>query len=143
MTSIAERLELNSIPVPECGCLIWLGAVTCGYGALRVDGKFEYAHRLAWKEKHGNIPEGLFVCHRCDTRPCINTDHLFLGTDLENIADMVAKGRNRLPPPRFALGVADTAAAKSMEGSLNSIAKKFGVTQGTIARIKRLSVAAQ
>lgn len=91
----AERLEKNSMPVTECGCLIWLGGTTNGYGAIRTNWKFEYTHRLAWQLKNGPIPDGMYVCHRCDIRCCVNPDHLFIGTYLDNIKDMISKGRNK------------------------------------------------
>ncbi len=84
-----------SVPVPEAGCFVWLGCMsTSGYGRVRSDGKTQQAHRVAWQQTNGVIPEGMQVCHKCDTRCCVNPDHLFLGTNGDNIRDMVAKGRN-------------------------------------------------
>ena len=79
-----------------------------GYGQIgrgrRADGIGE-THRLAWEYHNGPIPDGLFVCHRCDNPPCCNPAHLFLGTNADNVADAVAKGRTakgfRLPHTRL------------------------------------------
>ena len=51
------------------------------------------AHRISWMLHRGPIPDGMYVCHRCDVRECVNPDHLFVGTSLDNWQDMDAKGR--------------------------------------------------
>ncbi len=77
-------------------CWIWTGGKNKkGYGAATYGGKTWRVHRLAWLLSKGAIPDGLFVCHRCDVRVCCNPDHLFLGTNQDNMADMRAKGRDR------------------------------------------------
>jgi hypothetical protein len=77
------------------GCWLFVGCLARGYGQLLFDGKRHKAHRLMWQAVHGDIPAGLFVCHRCDVRRCINPDHLFLGTCRDNTRDALEKGRLR------------------------------------------------
>lgn len=77
-------------------CWWWTGALDGqGYGRVRRDKVLHPAHRLAWIDANGPIPDGLYVCHRCDNRKCVRPDHLFLGTAKDNTQDMIAKGRRR------------------------------------------------
>ena len=64
-----------------------------GYGSVRLENKQTAAHRVAWILTDGDIPKGLLVCHHCDNPPCCNPEHLFLGTNYDNVQDMVKKGR--------------------------------------------------
>lgn len=80
------------IPEPNSGCHLWLGNGR-KYGRVTLAGQGMYAHRLAWQFAHGPIPEGMMVLHRCDVGLCVNPDHLFLGTQTDNMRDMVSKGR--------------------------------------------------
>lgn len=82
--------------VPEAGCWLWMGgAYPSGYGRMTSGGKNRRAHRGVWELVNGPIPEGLAVCHKCDTPLCVNPDHLFLGSQAANVRDMAAKGRHR------------------------------------------------
>jgi len=75
-------------------CWEWkAGTFKSGYGAFFIDGNNEGAHRVSWKIHNGKIPEGLSVLHKCDNPLCVNPDHLFLGTQEDNMTDKVSKGR--------------------------------------------------
>ncbi len=77
------------------GCWKWLSTKNCfGYGRLFSDNKEYKAHRVSWELKFGPIPNGLFVLHKCDNPECTNPDHLFLGTQRENMNDCLNKGRH-------------------------------------------------
>ncbi len=90
----------------EDGCWRWLSSLNPrnGYGQFTIGPrrcrKLVTAHRLAWVLSHGSIPDGLCVLHHCDMPACVNPDHLFLGTQDDNMADAAAKGRLRVPRRR-------------------------------------------
>lgn len=80
--------------IDENGCWHWRGRINnLGYGDIYHNKKHYKAHRLFWELHKDEIPEGIFVLHKCDVRDCVNPDHLFLGTQQDNVADMIAKGR--------------------------------------------------
>jgi len=83
-------------PEPNTGCWLWSGKTfEDGYGRLHARSIGESrAHRASYHLYRGEIPDGMLVCHTCDTPSCINPDHLFLGAPLDNTADMMAKGRH-------------------------------------------------
>lgn len=95
MKTLRERFEGKYTPVPEAGCWLWIGAVAGHgrYGSLLSEGRLERAHRVSWELHFGPIPDGMNVCHRCDVGLCVNPAHLFLGTQRENVLDMISKGR--------------------------------------------------
>jgi hypothetical protein len=136
----------RAIPEPNSGCLLWTGALTRGdrgYGVLKVGGRkgpVIRAHRLAWELERGPIPDGLLLCHRCDTPECINPAHLFLGTDADNHRDMDRKGRSRggsskgEAHPGAKLTDADVAMIRELNSAgmgPSSLARQFGISQAT------------
>jgi hypothetical protein len=125
---------------------LWLGGVSKkGYGQVnRRDRSGEsetQAHRMAWELFRGPIPHEAHVLHKCDVRSCVNPDHLFLGDNVSNMADMVAKGRQR---PRLgeASGMAKLTEADikqiRADGRPNThICVDYGVSDALIGMIKR------
>ncbi len=92
--TLSERFHSKYIPEPNSGCWLWTAAmVGYEYGGLWVNGKTDRAHRVSWKLYYGDIPNGLQVCHKCDTPLCVNPEHLFIGTHKENMHDALRKGR--------------------------------------------------
>ena len=97
-----ERFDQYVYPDPNSGCFIWAGGSDRrGYGKFtygsRVDGSRQQvlAHRYAYERVHGPVPAKLHICHKCDTPCCVNPEHLFLGTNADNLRDMSAKCRGR------------------------------------------------
>lgn len=96
MSSIKEKF-LSRVSIDETGCWLWAAGKTGqGYGAFAIDGRNRPAHRVSFELFKGKIPEGIFVCHKCDIPACVNPDHLFLGTHQDNMDDRSKKGRT--PP---------------------------------------------
>lgn len=129
----------------EGGCLLFTGCKdSCGYGRIWRNGKLVRIHREVWKREHGRIPMGKVVMHVCDRPNCIEPEHMRIGLQRENIADMDSKGRRRtilgsqrstaklherdIPTIRALLKRGDTC---------KSIADIYGVTEGLIRHIKK------
>jgi hypothetical protein len=101
LTPLGERFEAKWTPEPNSGCWLWVARVNGkGYGTISLgrdgDGE-EMAHRVSWMLYRGPIPAGLHVLHKCDVRACVNPNHLFVGTNADNMADRNAKGRQSGP----------------------------------------------
>ena len=92
---LRERFMKKWTLEPDSGCWLWTGSRRRhGYGRMySLDRKGLSAHRVSWELFRGPIPDGLDVLHKCDNPPCVNPDHLFVGTMQDNMDDMVRKGR--------------------------------------------------
>lgn len=79
-------------------CWYWTGGHDGkGYGRIYRRQKYHAVHRLSWEFCHGRkIPKGLFICHHCDNKLCVNPMHLFVGTQVDNMQDWTRKGKNKL-----------------------------------------------
>lgn len=95
MKKLKEYLQKKSVINKETNCWEWNGGVdSWGYGQFFKNKKTHKAHRSMYKEFHGEIPKGMFVCHTCDNPRCINPEHLWLGTPKQNANDRDIKGRH-------------------------------------------------
>lgn len=143
ITPIAERFSEKWIPEPNSGCWLWTGAVSrSGYGIVMRGRKSEgqiRAHRASWKIYRGEIPVGMFVCHKCDVRSCVNPDHLWLGQHADNMADRNAKGRAARGERggNAKLTDAQTIAIRNDQRTQMAIAAAFGISQSRVSQIKQ------
>jgi hypothetical protein len=96
--SLRQRFEAMCAQPSDNGCIGWLGQKTRkGYGLIRLGGKDSLrttAHRVAWALKRGDLSPEILVLHKCDNPSCVNAEHLFIGTQKDNMADMRSKRRH-------------------------------------------------
>lgn len=136
----ASKIQSNELT----GCNEWIGSKNeYGYGVININKKPVKAHRLAYKKVFGEIPKGMFICHKCDNPSCVNVDHLFLGTPSDNHQDMTKKNRQVIPVGehngKSKLNEIDVMAIKiqlrwKIDGA--SISRQFNVNKSTIYQIR-------
>jgi hypothetical protein len=148
--AVINRFHEGYEPITETGCWIWIKSTDKdGYGYITVNKVSERAHRMSYRIHKGEIPQGMCVCHTCDTPECVNPDHLFLATNQENTADKVRKGRQSRQGPKGGVTGENNPNAKltkddvvfildnysKKKGVRKMLAEKFGVNPNTIHSI--------
>lgn len=139
-----ERFWSNVPVLGPYECWPWAGATNaCGYGVASPVGGTGLVHRQAWMFSIGPIPPGHQVLHSCDNPPCVNPQHLFLGTQIDNIKDMVSKGRAKGPDSERAkfsklswVKVAGIRSAIRSGAIEKQLAEQYGVSESTISDIR-------
>lgn len=97
MNNQAEHSRFWAKVQKSDGCWEWTASFKqCGYGQFHYKGRNVVAHRVSWLLTYGEIPKGKVICHHCDNRKCVRPEHLFAGTQRQNLQDAYAKGRLRI-----------------------------------------------
>jgi hypothetical protein len=143
------KFETHFVKKSRHECWIWTSRIgTSGYGRFTMgyakSGRQTNAHRAAYAIYVGPVPDHLLVCHKCDVRACVNPSHLFLGTPLDNMKDMIRKGRGKLVQPHYGernglakLDANKVRAIRRSEETDAALARKYGVSHPALASARR------
>lgn len=138
--TIVERL-LAKVKVNEDGCFVWTARkINSGYGVIRIAGQNQLAHRTSYRLFRGEIPQGMYVCHKCDVRACVNPAHMFLGTCQENARDASRKGRlqhgsRHVDSKLTEEDVQNIRHLRACGVPLGKVAEQFGIAKSTASQI--------
>lgn len=137
---LASKVKFDRVT----SCWNWIGNLAAGYGRIQLPnaksgGKGVGAHRVSYRVFVGQIPNGFFVCHRCDNPRCINPKHLFLGTPKDNTQDCIRKGRKAVCRGEQVTisKLTEDQVRRIKQSSLTQpeLASQYGVNQSSISRI--------
>lgn len=143
--TVEQRFLMCIQENPETKCWEWVALRRKDegyeYGCFSMNGRMKRAHRVMWEWINGAIPPRIFICHRCDNPPCCNPDHLFAGTQQQNMDDMHSKGRGKDYRSEDCctakLTAEDVVKIRSMVGTNMEIGALFGVHNSTICQIRK------
>jgi hypothetical protein len=139
-------------PHMEGPCWLWTAGKVSGYGSFRIKRKMLKSHRISWVLYNGQMPHdcsyhGICVCHRCDTPACVNPNHLFIGTQTDNIFDKEIKRRGKHPlgeshgsAKLTSSQIPEIRAIYATGVSQCDIAARFGVSQVLVSAIIRRKI---
>lgn len=137
---------MSKLTKADSGCWLWNGSISnIGYGVFPYNGENK-AHRVSYAYFVGDIPPGKKILHKCDVRNCVNPDHLFIGTQADNVADMMKKGRNKTTPKyadKNPMAKATWEIVADIRNGVESgirqcdMAVKHGLSRMTVSRIVR------
>jgi hypothetical protein len=145
---LIDKFSLYTKRQPD-GCITWeSGKTSDGYGVVNFSGKSLLAHRVAFELFTGASAKGKLVCHTCDNPACVNADHLFLGSQADNMQDMKAKGRRKHICTGESNGRAKLTACRAKEirekrmagASLKELASQYEVGTSTINRVVKMEI---
>lgn len=142
----ANKFYNNTEQVTESGCVIWMKSCNDGgYGQVKINGRLQRTHRVSWELSFGLIPKGMNVLHRCDTRCCVNPNHLFLGTQKDNMVDASTKKRIKMPcqkgslHSRAKLSETDILNIREDKRDNKTIAASYAISKSHVGNIKSKS----
>jgi len=137
--SISDRLLEAVMVDPNSGCWLWTKSLSeFGYGQISVSGKTTIASRASYRCFVGDIPRGILVLHKCDTRACIRPDHLYLGTIVENTRDKLVRNRTAQGANHgmAKLTVSDVIAIRNASETSEVVAQRYGIGAAAVRLVR-------
>lgn len=143
--TVLERFEEKYVPEPNSGCWLWIGGYgPRGYGAFynKEENRMIAAHRISYSIFKGKIPDGNVVCHKCDVTSCVNPNHLFIGTQKDNVNDCWSKGRGKIPLLKgeksngSKLNESQVRYIRDSSKTLRALSKELGISNSAVCLIK-------